>query len=97
MSAHTIFTAVGTLLGGLIGYTGDPIPCADPTALHPLLADLGVTVGANAAELDTAIRHFQQHVGLHVDGVAGPVGAENSSESLAWAFVSYHDRVACIH
>jgi peptidoglycan hydrolase-like protein with peptidoglycan-binding domain len=72
MTAHTILTAVGGLLGGLIGYTGDPMPSADPAALRPLLADLGATVGADAAELDTAIRHFQQQVGLRVDGVAGP-------------------------
>jgi peptidoglycan hydrolase-like protein with peptidoglycan-binding domain len=72
MTAQTIFTAVGTLLGGLIGYNGDPMPSADPAALRPLLADLGVTVGTDAADLDTAIRHFQHHVGLPADGIAGP-------------------------
>jgi peptidoglycan hydrolase-like protein with peptidoglycan-binding domain len=72
MTAHTILTAVGTLLSGLIANANDPIPSADPAALLPLLADLGVTVGAGAAGLETAIRHFQQHVGLPVDGVAGP-------------------------
>ena len=72
MTARTILSAVGTLLGGLIGYNGDPVPSADPTALRLLLADLGVTVGTDAAELDTAIRHFQHNVGLPADGITGP-------------------------
>jgi hypothetical protein len=72
MTAHTILTAVGTLLGGLIGYTGDPMPSADPSALRPLFADLGVTLSADAEELETAIRRFQHHVGLRADGIAGP-------------------------
>ncbi len=96
MTAHTILTAVGTLLGGLIGYIGDPMPTADPAALRPLLADLGVAVGAGPAGLDTAIRHFQQHVGLPVDGVAGPRTVHQLARYAGEArdLRSFHARVA---
>ena len=71
MSARGMLSVVGTAVGGLIGWSGEPVPAADPEALRALFADLGVRVGATAGELDTAVRRFQAQVGLRADGVAG--------------------------
>jgi len=68
MSARGVLRVVGTAVGGLIGWTdGDP-PTADPASLRPLFADLGM----DHEDLEAAVRHFQTHAGLVVDGVAGP-------------------------
>ena len=66
-----LLNVVGTALGGLIGWTGDP-PAADPAAVRSLFADLGVRVGPADDELIAAGRRFQAHAGLRPDGVAGP-------------------------
>ena len=68
MSARGVLTVVGTAVGGLIGWSGEPPPPADPAALRALFADLGMP----AADLDAAVRRFQRDAGLTVDGVAGP-------------------------
>ena len=60
---------VGTAVGGLIGWPADDVPTADPRAVRALLTDLGVPPGA---DLDTAVRRFQQRTGLITDGRAGP-------------------------
>jgi hypothetical protein len=63
---------VGTAVGGLIGWTGDPAPAADPAALRERFADLGLAPGPGEADLTAAVRVFQDRVGLEPDGVAGP-------------------------
>jgi hypothetical protein len=63
---------VGTAVGGLIGWTDEAAPPADPAALRAGFADLGLTVGPAEEELTTAVRAFQARVGLEPDGVAGP-------------------------
>jgi peptidoglycan hydrolase-like protein with peptidoglycan-binding domain len=72
MSARGLLGVVGTAVGGLIGWTDEPPPSADPGALRELFADLGVRVGPAAGDLDAVVRAFQARVGLAVDGVAGP-------------------------
>jgi len=72
MSARGVFTVVGTAVGGLIGWSDDEVPSADPASVRALFADMGVRVGATAAEFEAALRRFQAWVGLPVDGVAGP-------------------------
>ena len=72
MSARGMLNVVGTAVGGLIGWTDDPVPSADPASLRELLADLGVRAGPGAAELESAVRRFQVRSGLLPDGVAGP-------------------------
>ncbi|WP_199512860.1 peptidoglycan-binding protein [Nucisporomicrobium flavum] len=72
MSARGMLSVVGTAVGGLIGWNGEPVPAADPAAVRELFADLGLTVGPDPAGLDAAIRRFQDRVGLEPDGVAGP-------------------------
>jgi len=72
MSARGMLSVVGTAVGGLIGWNGEPGPGAEPAAVRELFADLGLTVGAGPEELDTAVRRFQDRVGLKPDGVAGP-------------------------
>jgi peptidoglycan hydrolase-like protein with peptidoglycan-binding domain len=69
MSARAVLSVVGTAVGGLIGWSGDAPPSADPASLRALLADLGLGAGD---DLDTAVRRFQARVGLEPDGVAGP-------------------------
>ncbi|MFI7542837.1 peptidoglycan-binding protein [Actinoplanes sp. NPDC049599] len=72
MSARGMLELVGTAVGGLIGWTGEPAPAADPAALRERFADLGVTVGTDEADLAAAVRAFQARVGLEPDAVAGP-------------------------
>ncbi len=72
MSAREVFTVVGTAVGGLIGWSGDEVPSADPASVRALFGDLGVRVGPAAAELEAVLGGFQARVGLRVDGVAGP-------------------------
>ncbi|WP_229074584.1 peptidoglycan-binding protein [Actinoplanes sp. DH11] len=71
MSARGMLSVVGTAVGGLIGWT-DHTPPADPVTLRALFADLGVTIGPDAAELAEAVRYFQARTGLDADGEAGP-------------------------
>jgi putative peptidoglycan binding protein len=71
MSAREMFQAVGTAVGGLIGWPEAPPP-ADPATLRELFADLGVTIGDGEEDLTEVVRAFQARVGLDVDGVAGP-------------------------
>ena len=68
MSARGMLSVVGTAVGGLIGWSGDPAPAADPASVRALFADLGMRGG----DLDDAVRRFQSRVGLRPDGVAGP-------------------------
>ncbi|MEV6635317.1 peptidoglycan-binding domain-containing protein [Actinoplanes sp. NPDC051470] len=63
---------MGNAVGGLIGWTADPAPSADPASLRALFDDLGVPVAPGAAALEAEVRTFQAHVGLAADGVAGP-------------------------
>jgi hypothetical protein len=72
MSARGMLTVVGTAVGGLIGWTNEPVPAADPSSLRALFRDLGMRIGATADDLDAAVRRFQTRVGLTADGVAGP-------------------------
>jgi hypothetical protein len=72
MSARGMLTIVGTAVGGLIGWTDDPPPAADPAALRDLFADLGVRIGPAQADLDRTVRAFQARTGLAADGIAGP-------------------------
>jgi peptidoglycan hydrolase-like protein with peptidoglycan-binding domain len=72
MSARGMLSVVGTAVGGLIGWTDEPVPAADPSSLRALFRDLGMRIGATADDLEAAIRRFQARVGLTVDGVAGP-------------------------
>ena len=72
MSARGMLTVVGTAVGGLIGWSDDEVPSADPASVRALFADMGVLVGTTAADLEAVLRRFQAWVGLRVDGVAGP-------------------------
>ena len=72
MSARGMLSVVGTAVGGLIGWSGEPVPAADPGSLRELFADLGLHVGESAADLTSAVRRFQTRTGLDPDGVAGP-------------------------
>jgi hypothetical protein len=72
MSARGLLSVVGTAVGGLIGWTDEPVPAADPAAVRDLFAGLGVTVGETDADLAAALRGFQSRVGLTADGTAGP-------------------------
>jgi murein L,D-transpeptidase YcbB/YkuD len=63
--------AVGTAVGGLIGWA-ETQPPADPATVRALFADLGVTAGDSDEHLTELVRAFQERVGLEVDGVAGP-------------------------
>ena len=69
MSARGVLRVVGTAVGGLIGWTDEAPPAADPASLRRLFADLGMT---DDEDLDSAVRRFQACAGLEVDGVAGP-------------------------
>ncbi len=68
MSAKGVLTLVGAAVGGLIGWSDEPVPTADPASLRRMFADLRMP----ADDLDSAVRRFQSRVGLTVDGVAGP-------------------------
>jgi hypothetical protein len=72
MTARGLLSAVGTVVGGLIGWTDGDVPAADPTALRGLFGDLGMVVAPGPDALEPVVRRFQQRVGLDVDGVAGP-------------------------
>jgi hypothetical protein len=72
MSARTMVGLVGTAVGGLIGWSDEPAPAADPRAVRRLFADLGVRPGQSADDLEATVRGFQNRVGLPADGVAGP-------------------------
>jgi murein L,D-transpeptidase YcbB/YkuD len=72
MSARGMLSVVGTAVGGLIGWSDDEQPAADPAALRELFADVGVHVGPEPAELEGTVRYFQGRAGLVADGVAGP-------------------------
>jgi murein L,D-transpeptidase YcbB/YkuD len=41
-------------------------------SVRALFADMGVRVGATAADFEAVLRRFHAWVGLPVDGVAGP-------------------------
>jgi peptidoglycan hydrolase-like protein with peptidoglycan-binding domain len=68
-----MLSVVGTAVGGLIGWTDDPPPAADPGSLRERFADLGIRVGPAPEDLERTVRRFQARVGLTADGVAGPV------------------------
>ena len=68
MSARGVLSVVGTAVGGLIGWSDESAPAADPAALRALLNDLAIP----NQDLEAAVRAFQGRVGLSVDGVAGP-------------------------
>jgi len=72
MSARGLFSVVGTAVGGLIGWTDEAVPAADPASIRALFADLGMVVGPGDEELAAALRRFQTRIGLTDDGVAGP-------------------------
>jgi cation transporter-like permease len=72
MTSSSFLSVVGTAVGGLIGWSDEPAPAADPASLRDLFADLGVRIGPSAAALDMTVRRFQARVGLEPDGVAGP-------------------------
>jgi murein L,D-transpeptidase YcbB/YkuD len=72
MSARGMLGLVGTAVGGLIGWNGDPVPAADPASVRDLFTDLGLAVEETDEGLATAVRGFQARVGLNPDGVAGP-------------------------
>ncbi|MFI7602990.1 peptidoglycan-binding protein [Actinoplanes sp. NPDC049681] len=72
MSARGMLSVVGTAVGGLIGWTGEAAPAADPAAVRDLFAQLGMVVGEGDEALASAVRRFQARVGLDTDGVAGP-------------------------
>lgn len=72
MSAKGMLSVVGTAVGGLIGWTAELGPSADPGSLRELFDEVGVPVGPGAAALESAVRRFQAHAGLDTDGVAGP-------------------------
>jgi murein L,D-transpeptidase YcbB/YkuD len=71
MSARGVFSVVGTAVGGLIGWTGQPAPAADPASLRVLLENLGLPTGTSEEQLGAAVRAFQAHAGLTADGIAG--------------------------
>ena len=68
MSARGMLSVVGTAVGGLIGWSDEAAPAADPAALRALFDDLAIP----NQDLEAAVRAFQARVGLSVDGVAGP-------------------------
>lgn len=68
MSARGVLRVVGTAVGGLIGWSDEGVPAADPASLRALFADLGMECG----DLEAAVRRFQARVGIEADGVAGP-------------------------
>jgi hypothetical protein len=72
MTGKGVLSVVGNAVGGLIGWTADPAPSADPDSLRVLFEDLGVPVAPGAAALESAVRRFQARTGLKIDGVAGP-------------------------
>jgi len=67
MSARGMLSVVGTAVGGLIGWSDEQAPAADPASLRSLFDDLGMPHD----DLEAAVRRFQERTGLTVDGVAG--------------------------
>lgn len=72
MSALGMLGVVGTAVGGLVGWTSEPAPSADPASLRVLLGDLGLPAGSDDDTVAAAVRVFQTRTGLTADGVAGP-------------------------
>jgi murein L,D-transpeptidase YcbB/YkuD len=72
MSARGMLSVVGTAVGGIIGWTDEAPPAADPVSLRRLLGDLGLPATSSDDEVVAAVRAFQARVGLTADGVAGP-------------------------
>jgi murein L,D-transpeptidase YcbB/YkuD len=68
MSARGMLSVVGTAVGGLIGWSDEVPPAADPASLRVLFGDLGMA----GDDVEESVRLFQERVGLEVDGVAGP-------------------------
>lgn len=71
MTKRAMLSAVGTAIGGVLGWAAEPPP-AEPAAMRDLFADIGVHPGPEAADLDATVRAFQAWMGLTPDGVAGP-------------------------
>ncbi|WP_306214416.1 peptidoglycan-binding protein [Actinoplanes sp. RD1] len=72
MSARGVLSVVGTAVGGLIGWSDEPAPAADPADVRELFLRFGVRVGPEEADLTAVVARFQEHAGLEPDGVAGP-------------------------
>lgn len=67
MSMRQLITAVSQGLTGLVASGPGLNPPADVTAVGDLLAEIGLR-----GDPETALRRFQERVGLPADGVAGP-------------------------
>jgi hypothetical protein len=67
-----MLSTVGTVMGGLIGWSNEEGTGADPEAVRRLFADIGIIVPDGAADLADEVRRFQRHVDLRPDGIAGP-------------------------
>ncbi len=72
MSAREMLGLVGSVVGGVIGWSTEAPPAADPADLRGLLTDLGLPAGSRDEQVTAAVCAFQQRVGLPIDGVAGP-------------------------
>src|SRR4051794_28175424 len=81
MSVFRTLSAVGAALAGAVTATDAAAPPAEPRVVRALLAELGMVPRgaaeaeagrATEAEAGRALRRFQLHAGLPVDGVAGP-------------------------
>jgi murein L,D-transpeptidase YcbB/YkuD len=73
MSVFRTLSAVGAVLAGTVSASDTAAPPADPRAVRALLAEVGmVHRAASPAQVTWALRRFQAHAGLAVDGVAGP-------------------------
>ena len=73
MSVFRTLSAVGAALAGTVNASDAAAPPADPRTVRALLADLGlVHRTASESQVTWALRRFQSHAGLAVDGFAGP-------------------------